>query len=183
MTKKNTDTTNVYERVNKSELFAYMNSALPTVPEKERLYRAFLRNVDLFKTIRHGKTVILGSDAAKKYIEEERKHVFLQFMVWAAFVAVGGSLLIGFANTISRHPIITFSDTMLLIIMGCAEILVAGFFIKTLVDKRTLDISEEHVDRGINPDYFEIDFEVGDNVAYHSFTKDDNLVIIRTQRT
>lgn len=73
MTKKNTETTNVYERVSESELFAYMNSSLPTMIEKEYLHQAFLLNLDIFKTIRYGKTIILGSVDAKKYIEEERK--------------------------------------------------------------------------------------------------------------
>jgi hypothetical protein len=183
MTKKNTTTTNVYERVSKSELFAYMNSSLPSMPEKARLHQAFLRNVDLFKTIRHGKTIILGSDAAKKYIEEERKSNLFQFIVWALLFSVGAGLLMFIAHTIDKHPVLSFSDIMMLVVMLSAEVFIVSRLIQTFIDKRTLNTSEEHVDRGINPDYYEIDFEVGDKVSYNSFTDDDSIVIVRTQNT
>lgn len=183
MTKKNTETTNVYERVSKSELFAYMNSSLPTMPEKERLHKAFLRNVDLFKTIRYGKTIILGSGSAKKYIEEERKSNLFQFIVWALFFSVGAGLLMFAAHTIDKQPVLNFSDIMLLFLMISAEGFVASRLIQTFSDKRTLNISEEHIDRGINPDYYEINVEVEDNVSYKTFTQDDNIVIVRTQNT
>lgn len=180
MTKKNTDTTNVYERVSKSELFAYMNS-LASTPEKDRLYRAFLRNVDLFKTIRHGKTIILGIDAAKKHIENKMRHVFIQFLTWAMFVSVGACMMVWFALTINQYPVITFSNILPLILMGFAELFVVVFLIRTLVEKKKLNISEEHIDRGINPDYFDINFEINGDVSYHSFTDEQNIVIVRTQ--
>jgi hypothetical protein len=183
MTKKNIETTNVYERVSKSELFAYMNSSLPSMPEKARLHQAFLRNVDLFKTIRYGKTIILGRDAAKKYIEEERKSNLFQFIVWALIFSVGAGLLMFLSHTIDKHPVLSFSDIVMLFVMTSAEVFVASRLIQTFVDKRTLNTSEEHVDRGINPDYFEINFEVEDNISYNTFTQDDNIVIIRTQTT
>jgi hypothetical protein len=183
MTKRNTKTTNVYERVSKSELFAYMNSSLPSMPEKARLHQAFLRNVDLFKTIRYGKTIILGSDAAKKYIEEERKTNLFHFIVWALFFSVGAGLLMFTAHTIDKHPVLSFSDILKLVVMVSAEGLVASRLIQTFIDKRTLNTSEEHIDRGINPDYYEINFEVEENISYKTFTQDDNIVIIRTQTT
>lgn len=183
MTKENTETTNVYERVNKSELFAYMNSSLPTIPEKELLHMAFLRNVDLFKTIRYGKTIVVGRDAAKKYIEEERKSNLFQFIVWALLFSVGAGLMIFIAHTIDKHPVLSFSDIMMLVVMMSAEVFVVIQLIQTFSDKRTLNTSEEHIDRGINPDYYAIDFEVGDKVSYNSFTDDDSIVIVRTQNT
>jgi hypothetical protein len=183
MFKKNIDTTNVYERISKSELFAYMNSSIPSLPEKDRLHRALLRNVDLFKTVRHGKTVVLGSDAAKKYIEEERKTNLLHFIVWAIFVAVGAALFVFIANTIGKHPVISFSDVVLLILMTSAEVFVVFKLMQTFFTKSLLTISEEHIDRGINPDYFEIDFVVGDKMSYNSFVDNNSLVIVRTQHT
>lgn len=183
MTKKNTETTHVYDRVSKSELFAYMNSSLPTMIEKEYLHQAFLLNLDLFKTIRYGKTIILGSVAAKKYIEEERKSNLFQFIVWALFFSVGAGLLMFAAHTIDKQPVLNFSDIMMIFLVTSAEGFVFSRLIQTFSDKRTLNISEEHIDRGINPDCYEIKFEVEDNISYETFTKDDNIVIVRTQNT
>ena len=183
MFNKNVDTTNIYERISKSELLAYMNSSIPSLPEKERLHRALLRNVDLFKTIRHGKTVVVGSEAAKKYIEEERKTNLLHFIVWAIFVAVGAALFVFIASTIEKHSAISFSDIVLLILMTSAEVFVVFKLMQTFFTKSLLTVSKEHIDRGINPDYFEIDFVVGEKASYNSFIDNDSLVIVRTQHT
>jgi hypothetical protein len=159
MKNKSNDTTHVYERISKQELFSFMNSPEASESERGRLYSAFIQNADLFKTIRHGKTIVLGIKAAKKYISDTKKE--LNMLLIAMIVALLSVLSVVVLMTeIISYRSINFFDISVFI----ALFVITVFFIVYLfiVGKEfdVLNMSEEHVERGLIMDKYNINFEI-----------------------
>lgn len=151
-----------YDKIKQADIFALMNS--PDLSDKERdvLYDAFKEKNELFTTVRFGKTLVVNQVVAKNYINSDF-HRFSSIKKFSACLALFTLLFFTISTSQIDYNPVSLVLAFLHLSIFAANLLIAFHYHSK---ECLLELSEEHIDRAINPrspNYNHVDIEVPDS--------------------
>lgn len=148
MSKKNVDTSYIYERLNKDEIISYVESKDVTNNERYNFQTSILKGFDLFKTVRFGKNIVVGKNVANKFIIADKSMLIFRTVMYSIllFGSVGLFILALFIPE-SQHRSFNLSDIVFTGLTFSLIVCMFLLFYGNIKDTKKLAASKERIGR------------------------------------
>jgi len=161
MSKKIVDTTYVYERLTEADVRSYIESKDVTDNERDGFQHSITKEIDLFKTVRFGKNIVVSKRIAEQFIVDDNAVLKFRTVVYSILLLGSfGLFILALLIPESQHRAVNISDILFSGLSFSLILCMFSLFYGNLKDIRKLIISENNIKNSVSVANDDINIEI-----------------------